>query len=57
MKFKCKISGCIVEFLSQVDIATTLSNPAYEVVPEEVETPIVKRETSPLAKKLYTVKG
>lgn len=55
MKFKCKISGCIVEFLAQVDIDTTLANSAYEVVPEEVQTPIVKQETFPLAKKLYTV--
>lgn len=37
MKFKCKASGCIVEFVYPVDIETTLANPAYEVVEETVE--------------------
>jgi hypothetical protein len=59
MKFKCKLSGCIVEFLYPVDIETTLANPAYEVVEDVVEneTVVVEKKTSPLAKKLYTTKG
>jgi hypothetical protein len=55
MKFKCKLSGCVVEFFYPVDIKTTLANPAYEVV--ENETVVVEKKTSPLAKKLYTTKG
>lgn len=35
MKFKCKASGTIVEFLQPVDIETTLQNPAYEEVSNE----------------------
>jgi hypothetical protein len=59
MKFKCKLSGCIVEFFYPVDIETTLANPAYEVVEDvvEKETIVVEKKTSPLAKKLYTTKG
>lgn len=56
MKFKCKLSGCIVEFTYPVDIETTLANPAYDVVAEE-ETIVVEKKTSPLTKKLYTTKG
>ena len=60
MKFKCKLSGCIVEFLYPVDIETTLANPAYEMIPNEIikdEIEVVEKKTSPLAKKLYTTKG
>lgn len=35
MKFKCKASGTIIELLHEVDILTTLENPAYEKVEEK----------------------
>ena len=37
MKFKCKASGTIIELFHEVDILTTLENPAYEKVTEEVK--------------------
>jgi len=47
VKFKCKISGNIIQFEHEVDIVTTRDNPAYEEVKEEVakEAPtVVKKE-------------
>lgn len=41
MKFKCLVSGTVVEFTHPVDIESTLSHPQYEVVEEPVE---VKKE-------------
>jgi hypothetical protein len=35
MKFKCLVSGTIVEFTHPVDIESTLAHPQYEVVLEE----------------------
>lgn len=40
MKFKCKLSGVIIEFTQEQDIKTTLDNPAYE----EYVAPVVKEE-------------
>lgn len=37
MKFKCKASGTIIELLQEVDILTTLENPAYEKVEEKAK--------------------
>lgn len=41
MKFKCKLSGVVVEFTQEQDIKTTLENENYEVV-EQVEKPKAK---------------
>lgn len=37
MKFKCKLSGVVVEFTQEQDIKTTLDNENYEVVEDKVE--------------------
>jgi hypothetical protein len=37
MKFKCKVSGTVVEFTQPVDIETTIQNPAYVIVDETFE--------------------
>jgi hypothetical protein len=47
MKFKCKLSGVVVEFTQEQDIKTTLENENYEVVEDK---PVV--EEKPKAKKL-----
>lgn len=39
MKFKCKQSGVVIEFVQPQDIKTTLNNPAYEVYEEPVAAP------------------
>jgi hypothetical protein len=36
MKFKCKISGVVIEFTQPQDIKTTLKNENYEVVEDVV---------------------
>lgn len=36
MKFKCKLSGGVTEFLHEWDIDAMLKHPDYEVVPEPV---------------------
>lgn len=43
MKFKCKLSGVVIEFTQEQDIKTTLDNPAYEQV-VDVPAPVVKEE-------------
>lgn len=43
MKFKCKLSGCVVEFTQPVDIKTTLENENYKVVEEVEEKPKAKK--------------
>lgn len=53
MKFKCKQSGVIVEFVQQQDIKSTMSNPAYEVYEEPVVTP--KKETKKVEAKVDSV--
>lgn len=35
MKFKCKLSGVVVEFTQEQDIKTTLDNENYEVVEDK----------------------
>lgn len=40
MKFKCKLSGTVIEFTQEQDIKTTLENPAYE----EYVAPVVKED-------------
>lgn len=42
MKFKCKLSGNVVEFTQPQDIKTTLENENYEVVEEVEEKPKAK---------------
>lgn len=37
MKFKDKLSGCVVEFLLEHDIKAMLAHPEYDVVQEEVK--------------------
>jgi len=44
MKFKCKVSGTIVEFTQPVDIETTLAHPQYEVVEEKPVEKEVKKK-------------
>lgn len=47
-KFKCIISGNIIEFQHEVDISTTRENPAYEEVkeePKEEEKTVTKKTT------------
>jgi hypothetical protein len=39
MKFKCKQSGVVIEFVQAQDIKSTMSNPAYEVYEEPVVAP------------------
>jgi hypothetical protein len=39
MKFKCKLSGNVVEFTQEQDIKTTLDNENYEVVTEVEDKP------------------
>jgi hypothetical protein len=39
MKFKCKLSGTVVEFTQEQDIKTTLANENYEVYEEPVVAP------------------
>jgi hypothetical protein len=46
VKFKCILSGNIIQFEHEVDIVTTRDNPAYEEVKEEVA-----KEATPVAKK------
>lgn len=36
MKFRCLVSGTVVEFTQPVDIESTLAHPQYEQVIEEV---------------------
>jgi hypothetical protein len=36
MKFKCKLSGVVIEFTQPQDIKTTLKNENYEVVEDVV---------------------
>lgn len=44
MKFKCKLSGNVVEFTQEQDIKTTMDNENYEVVPEVEEKPKAKKQ-------------
>ena len=37
-KFKCKLSGTVVEFIYPVDIVTTRENPAYEELEDGLQT-------------------
>lgn len=37
MKFKCKVSGTVVEFVHQHDIEDMYRHPGYEPVVEEVK--------------------
>ena len=49
-KFKCKLSGFVVEFIYPVDIESTRENPAYEEVIEEEEVTEVKKVVKKTAK-------
>jgi hypothetical protein len=50
MKFKCKLSGTVIEFTQEQDIKTTLANENYTPVVEDAEDkpkvkkPVVKSE-------------
>lgn len=47
VKFKCILSGNIIQFEHEVDILTTRDNPAYEEVKAEVkETPVAAKKTT-----------
>lgn len=47
VKFKCILSGNIIQFEHEVDILTTRDNPAYEEVKEETkETTVVAKKTT-----------
>lgn len=37
-KFKCKLSGTVIEFVHPVDIESTQRNPAYEEIEDGVQT-------------------
>ena len=37
-KFKCKISGVVIEFIHPVDIESTQRNPAYEEIEDGLQT-------------------
>ena len=37
-KFRCKISGVIVEFIHPVDVESTRENPAYEEIEDGLQT-------------------
>jgi len=52
MKFRCKQSGCVVEFFYEHDIASMLEHPQYELVEEKpVEVEVEKEvSTKPKAK-------
>ena len=39
MKFKCKLSGVVIEFTQEADIQTTLANENYEEYVEPVVAP------------------
>lgn len=43
MKFKCKLSGTVIEFTQEADIQTTLANENYEEYVEPV-APAPKKE-------------
>lgn len=46
MKYKCKLSGTVIEFTNEVDIKSMVNHPDYDVVVEEdkkaVEPPKVE---------------
>ncbi len=45
VKFRCKQSGVVIEFIHPVDIETTQENPAYEEIEdEEVQEQETKKE-------------
>lgn len=46
MKFKCKVSGTVAEFLTEYDIKAMLKHPQYEVV-EDVVVQEVKEKKKP----------
>ena len=37
-KFKCKLSGTVIEFIHPVDIDSTRDNPAYEEIEDGLQT-------------------
>jgi hypothetical protein len=43
VKFKCILSGNVIQFEHEVDIITTRDNPAYE---EVKETPVAAKKTT-----------
>lgn len=40
MKFKCKVSGTVVEFTSEYDIQSMLIHTGYEVVEDKLVEPV-----------------
>ena len=52
-KFKCKITGTVVEFIYPADIETTRDNPAYEEINDGMQE---KQETEKEVKKPRKVK-
>lgn len=54
-KFRCKISGTIIEFIHPVDILSTSENPAYEEIENGLQTK-EKQDTKKEVKKPKKVK-
>ena len=50
VKFKCKVSGNVIQFEHEVDIITTRDNPAYEEVKEEVKPVVEIKEKKTVTK-------
>lgn len=48
-KFKCLLSGNVIEFTNQVDIDSMVGHTGYEAVVEQVEPP--KEVVKPVTKK------
>lgn len=46
-KFKCILSGNVIEFTQQVDIDSMVGHEGYEAVVEEVKTPVAAKKTAP----------
>ena len=56
-KFKCKLSGVVVEFIHPVDIESTKRNPAYEEIEDglQKEKQNSKEEVKKVVKKTAKV--
>lgn len=54
-KFKCLLSGNVIEFTNQVDIDSMVGHSGYEAVVEQVEAPKEVTKTSTTTKKTAKV--
>ena len=55
-KYKCLISGNVIEFTNQVDIDSMVGHAGYELLVEEikVEEPVIKTPTKKVTAKAQT---